>query len=80
MLLGVHMGLSVGVGHAGVRGVELCIEPEGKAMPPWSPSQVRVAKAVAAGWKPTGKAKGFTGTLADLILSEGKKHKKKARR
>jgi len=47
---------------------------------PWSSKQRATARAVQHGWKPTGKAKGFTGTLADLILSEGKKHKKKARR
>ena len=46
---------------------------------PWSEKQRRLAQAVKHGFKPTGAAKGFTGTLADLILAESPKPKKEKR-
>lgn len=42
---------------------------------PWSKAQKRTAQAVAHGWKPKNKAKGFGKNLADLIMSESKKPK-----
>lgn len=41
--------------------------------------QVQVAQAVAHGWKPKGKAKGFTQSFADQVIAEGVKGKKKPR-
>lgn len=48
---------------------------------PWTNKQVRLAEAVKHGFKPTGKAKGFTPSFADQVISEGggKKRKKKTK-
>jgi hypothetical protein len=48
---------------------------------PWTERQKRTARAVAHGWKPKGKAKGFGRNLADLILSESRSgHYRKKKR
>ena len=36
----------------------------------WTKKQQNLARAVEHGFKPTGQAKGFTKSLADLILTE----------
>lgn len=46
---------------------------------PWSRKQVKLARAVKHGFKPTGKAKGFGKNVADLILRETGHRKKKRR-
>jgi len=52
---------------------------------PWTKKQQRVAEAVAHGWKPKGKAKGFTQAFASQVLTEtdsktGKTTTKKVKR
>ena len=42
---------------------------------PWSKKQQNVARAVEHGWHPKGAAKGFTKSLADLIVTESPKKK-----
>lgn len=37
---------------------------------PWTKKQVEVAQAVKHGWKPKGKAKGFTKKFADEVVEE----------
>lgn len=37
---------------------------------PWSPAQVKTAQAVTHGWKPKGKAKGFSEDFADQVVTE----------
>lgn len=44
---------------------------------PWTAKQKKTARAVAHGWKPKGSAKGFGKNLADLILEEEDKPKRK---
>lgn len=39
---------------------------------PWTAKQQRVAQAVKHGWKPKGKAKGFTPKFADEVVEESK--------
>lgn len=49
-------------------------------MPPWSKKQQDLARAVTHGFKPTGKAKGFTADFASQVLeeSDGDKTRRKA--
>ena len=42
-------------------------------MAPWSLKQLLLAKAVKHGFKPTGKAKGFTKKFAKQVIREGVK-------
>lgn len=44
---------------------------------PWTEKQERVAQAVAHGWKPKGKAKGFTKSFAKQVISENKEKGRK---
>ena len=44
---------------------------------PWSPEQVKVAQAVAHGWRPKGSAKGFTRRFAEQVIAEGVKKKRR---
>jgi hypothetical protein len=44
---------------------------------PWSGKQEKVARAVEHGWKPKGKAKGFTKDFAAQVVEEGMKKKRK---
>ena len=39
---------------------------------PWTADQQKTARAIAHGWKPRGKVKGFTRAFAEQVLSESK--------
>jgi hypothetical protein len=39
-------------------------------MPPWSQKQRKLAQAVKHGFKPTGAAKGFSKSFADMVVTE----------
>lgn len=40
---------------------------------PWSKLQMKLAQAVAHGWKPKGSARGFSKAFADQVIAEGVK-------
>ena len=40
---------------------------------PWSRSQMKLAQAVKHGFKPTGKAAGFSKSFANQVIAEGTK-------
>lgn len=44
---------------------------------PWSEKVQAVARAVAHGWKPKGKASGFTRSFAQQVMEESGKKKRK---
>lgn len=39
---------------------------------PWTAEQQKTARAIAHGWKPKGKAKGFTRRFAEQVIAESK--------
>lgn len=47
---------------------------------PWSPKQQKLAKAVAHGFRPTGKAKGFSADFAEQVIEESAEQKKRRKK
>ena len=47
---------------------------------PWTKKQVKTARAVEHGFKPTGSAKGFTQGFAEQVIEESDDEKKRRKR